>query len=280
MDEPQEPEVPLDPEPEVPLVTEPQVPPKRTTEKTTAEEEVHARGSDSRAHQVYPASQAAHESDVPENAPGADPSPSANVLRTITRMRVRRRRVAPDAPARDKPSALAVSQAQMTDAYAEMAATSDAPSDFAGRVEDIAIRLLGRDLLRGEELQLIAQLLGDGVPHATILRGIQESFDAFKPRYRGDRIKSLTYCEGRIRELHEMYTRPAPAVKGGYGPGKSRFRRAGRTIGDRQDEQAESPRAGIGASAAYSTMQPGKYNAFWDQFGTRVMRPEGGGDIP
>lgn len=206
-----------------------------------------------------------------QNALGTRPSQSASALRSVTRIRATRRRRASDAPALDKPSALAVSQAQDT-AHAEVVTASDAREDFAERVEDIAIRLLGRDLLHGDEMQLIAQLLSDGVPHTTILRGIQESFDAFKPRYTGDRIKSLTYCEGRIRELHEMLTRPAPVAKGGYGPGKSRSRYAGRTIGERQDEKGQWQRTGT--PPGYSAIQPGKYDAFWNQF--TQARPEGG----
>ncbi|MEK8215549.1 replication protein [Paenibacillus sp. FSL L8-0463] len=47
----------------------------------------------------------------------------------------------------------------------------------------------------------IGELLADGVPISIALDGIDQSFDKFKPKYKRDSIKSLSYCEGAIYGL-------------------------------------------------------------------------------
>jgi len=64
-------------------------------------------------------------------------------------------------------------------------------------------RARGFDLMPNDIL-VIEQLLQDGIPVDTILRGIDKAFDEYKPRFKNDRIKSMTYCEPIIRELHYL----------------------------------------------------------------------------
>lgn len=47
----------------------------------------------------------------------------------------------------------------------------------------------------------IGELVADGVPISIALDGIDQSFDKFKPKYKRDSIKSLSYCEGAIYGL-------------------------------------------------------------------------------
>ena len=145
------------------------------------------------------------------------------------------------------------------DSFGELAATAEAhagsdlrPQDKPSpdqssepegmaKLEDLAIGLLQRAMLTGDELHMIAELLEQGVPVATMMRGIQESFEAFVPRYTGDRIKRLTYCRDRIIELHEAATRPRSSPSP---------QRTTRKFG-RISRESETPLA---------LVQPGKYD--------------------
>ena len=130
----------------------------------------------------------------------------------------------------------------------------DQPGEPQGmaQMENLAISLLQRPLLTGDELHMIAELLEQGVPVATMVRGIQESFEAFVPRYTGDRIKRLTYCRDRIVELHEAATRPRSS------PQKTtrKFERIGR-----ESEPAVAPH-----------VQPGKYDEMNERLARLVRR--------
>ena len=64
-------------------------------------------------------------------------------------------------------------------------------------------RARGFDLMPNDIL-VIEQLLQDGIPVDTIMQGIDKAFDEYKPRFKNDRIKSMTYCEPIIRELHYL----------------------------------------------------------------------------
>lgn len=44
--------------------------------------------------------------------------------------------------------------------------------------------------------------LGEGIPLQAILDGITQTLKNFKPKYDGDRVNSLRYCDGAVRELH------------------------------------------------------------------------------
>lgn len=67
-------------------------------------------------------------------------------------------------------------------------------------------RARGFDLMPND-ITVIEQLLQDGIPVDTILQGIDKAFDEYKPRFKNDRIKSMTYCEPIIRELHYLNER-------------------------------------------------------------------------
>jgi hypothetical protein len=64
-------------------------------------------------------------------------------------------------------------------------------------------RARGFDLMPNDIL-VIEQLLQDGIPVDTIMQGIDKAFDEYKPRFKNDRIKSMTYCDPIIRELHYL----------------------------------------------------------------------------
>lgn len=48
---------------------------------------------------------------------------------------------------------------------------------------------------------LAKQLQEDNIPLETVKNGIDLAFETFKPKYAGDRIRSLKFCEGFIRDL-------------------------------------------------------------------------------
>ncbi len=128
----------------------------------------------------------------------------------------------------------------------------DQPGEPEGmaQLENLAISLLQRPLLTGDELHMIAELLEQGVPVATMVRGIQESFEAFVPRYTGDRIKRLTYCRDRIVELHEASARPSVSSQ-----------KPGRRYGGGGLRQRNETKSGDAAN-----VQPGKYEQFYAHY--------------
>lgn len=65
----------------------------------------------------------------------------------------------------------------------------------------IARRARGIDL-SADDIVVIQQLLDDEIPVETILAGIDDAFANYKPRFRNDRVKSMSYCDPVIRERH------------------------------------------------------------------------------
>lgn len=69
----------------------------------------------------------------------------------------------------------------------------------------IVRRARGIDL-SADDIVVIQQLLDDKIPVETILAGIDDAFDNYKPRFRNDRVKSMNYCDPVIRERHYRET--------------------------------------------------------------------------
>jgi hypothetical protein len=74
------------------------------------------------------------------------------------------------------------------------------------RIELLAVTLLQRPIITPDEYKMLQKLYASGVSVETIMRGIQESFDNYKPRTVRDKISRLTYCENHILDLHEKLT--------------------------------------------------------------------------
>ena len=92
------------------------------------------------------------------------------------------------------------------------------------QVEQLAMTLMQRGMIYADEYQMLKSLVADGVPIPTIVQGIQESFEQYKPKTTRDKINRLTYCENHIWDLHEKLTfTPTPnSKKGGATRGISR----------------------------------------------------------
>lgn len=75
--------------------------------------------------------------------------------------------------------------------------------DYRKQVTNLYLsrRAKGFDLSSKDE-DVIDELIADGVPLSIALAGITKSFDKFKPKYKKDEIKSLSYCASIIYSLH------------------------------------------------------------------------------
>jgi len=71
-------------------------------------------------------------------------------------------------------------------------------------IEMLAVMLLQRPMLYPDEVKMLMDLSATRVPKATILQGIGESFENYKPRSSRDKINRLTYCMNHILDLHDI----------------------------------------------------------------------------
>lgn len=83
----------------------------------------------------------------------------------------------------------------------------DSRENLFTAIENRYIELRGRGLSIGsEDDKVIRDLLNDNIPLQTILDGMEKSFKNFTPRYKGDKIRTFSYCEPAIRELNYRRT--------------------------------------------------------------------------
>lgn len=120
--------------------------------------------------------------------------------------------------------------------------------------------LLGKAIFRPDEIALLMEWHEGGVSPATIIAGIKQAVEEYKPRHAHDRgVKTLLYCREIVWNLHHasqartgQYPVPAPPA---------------RTSSPRTQRAPSSPnRQGIGSvTGDYVVAQSGKYNAFWQR---------------
>ncbi|HWQ29471.1 MAG TPA: hypothetical protein VN549_00660 [Negativicutes bacterium] len=55
-----------------------------------------------------------------------------------------------------------------------------------------------------DDVQVAQKLINDGITLETAKMGIDKSFDKYKPKYPGDKINSLSFCDKVIRQLNEV----------------------------------------------------------------------------
>ena len=170
--------------------------------------------------------------------------------------------------------------------------------DRIQRLEVISLELLQRSTLGPEERSLLRQLLVDGVQEDVMERGIRESFQLFKPKYEGDRIKRLTYCRDRILELHAhksraicSYDKDAQAQTGqrntqkrtdAHTTGRDRAQSKGTPFVqsgkyDRFRELYRQRDGGGTDDRVVPAAQPGKYDRFYEAY-PHLRKPEEHGE--
>ncbi|MCY0875140.1 MAG: hypothetical protein OWT28_02535 [Firmicutes bacterium] len=111
-----------------------------------------------------------------------------------------------------------------------------------GFIEQIAAPLLQRTQLNAEEKRMLVDLLATGVSTHHMIEGIRQAFDAYKPRYAGDRIYKLTYCRLPILQAAGVYS---------------------------VDRSGRSGQAAKGSGRGASLVQPDKYEKFWQRYRER-----------
>ncbi len=73
-------------------------------------------------------------------------------------------------------------------------------------IEDDFLSLMQRAMLTPDESKMLMDFVALGIPDETILQGIRNGFNRYKPVREGDRIKRLTYCRTHVLDLHEVHT--------------------------------------------------------------------------
>jgi hypothetical protein len=68
------------------------------------------------------------------------------------------------------------------------------------------------------DVQSAMQMLAK-IPLDTIIRGIDNAFMNFKPKFEGDKINSLKYCEGAVKKLYQSEKTKEVKSGGGYRSG-------------------------------------------------------------
>lgn len=127
----------------------------------------------------------------------------------------------------------------------DLAPKAFADSPFQADLDSIAqlaAPLLRRAKLDADEKCMLEDLLATGVSPQHIVDGIRQAFEAYKPRYPGDRIYKLTYCRLRILQAS----------------GVAALRRSGQSRLSRERSSRGSP-----------LVQPDKYEVFWERYRQR-----------
>lgn len=62
------------------------------------------------------------------------------------------------------------------------------------------------------------KLIAESIPFEIIIYGIDECFKKYKPKYEGDKIRALSYCEGSIRKKHKIEQAKAVDIVGEIKP--------------------------------------------------------------
>jgi len=91
-----------------------------------------------------------------------------------------------------------------------------------GFIEQLAAPLLQRTQLDAEEKRMLTDLLASGVSPHHMIEGIRHAFDAYKPRYAGDRIYKLTYCRLPILQAAGVHSLGRSGRAGNAAKGPSR----------------------------------------------------------
>jgi DNA-binding transcriptional regulator YhcF (GntR family) len=89
---------------------------------------------------------------------------------------------------------------QSADASLSLAEVS--PDDSIARMLDHYIARRGNGFNSSpNDLESVQELVNEGIPEASIILGIDKSFDNYKPKYPGQEIQSFSYCAKKIRDL-------------------------------------------------------------------------------
>ncbi|NMP10582.1 phage replisome organizer N-terminal domain-containing protein [Paenibacillus polymyxa] len=90
-----------------------------------------------------------------------------------------------------------------TDTDSEQNEISSSDIDYRQAVADKYLRRRGKGLeITVADDQAIDELIKEGVPLQTVLDGIDQAFDNFKPKHKRDEIRSVSYCATVIYSLH------------------------------------------------------------------------------
>jgi hypothetical protein len=90
-----------------------------------------------------------------------------------------------------------------TDTDSEQNEISSSDIDYRQAVADKYLRRRGKGLeITFADDQAIDELIKEGVPLQTVLDGIDQAFDNFKPKHKRDEIRSVSYCATVIYSLH------------------------------------------------------------------------------
>jgi hypothetical protein len=57
--------------------------------------------------------------------------------------------------------------------------------------------------IRPTDIQAAEKLFNEHIPNELTIRGIDNAFDNYKPKYEGDKINSFSFCVPIIRSLYE-----------------------------------------------------------------------------
>ncbi|WP_311078032.1 phage replisome organizer N-terminal domain-containing protein [Paenibacillus polymyxa] len=90
-----------------------------------------------------------------------------------------------------------------TDTDSEQNEISSSDIDYRQAVAGRYLRRRGKGLeITFADDQAIDELIKEGVPLQTVLDGIDQAFDNFKPKHKRDEIRSVSYCATVIYSLH------------------------------------------------------------------------------
>lgn len=87
------------------------------------------------------------------------------------------------------------------------------PSSFE-RIVCYLANKMGQMRIPNGDLVRIQNLLNKGIDEHDIIAGIDIAFTYFRPKFSGDRIRSITYCEPLIWEMHQRRKEQPTAQEG------------------------------------------------------------------
>lgn len=77
-------------------------------------------------------------------------------------------------------------------------------NDDYDQVQHLYLQRAGKTMLSGADMNCISRILDhDKIPLQTILDGINQAFDNYKPQRPNDKIRSFSYCAAVIQSLHD-----------------------------------------------------------------------------